>query len=420
MSKLKKYKFNDLYKMSSGISTKPEQAGNGNPFVSFSTVFNNYFLPTNITDRMNTSEKEQEVYSIKKGDILLTRTSETIGELAMSCVALKDFPKATYSGFVKRLRPIQKDVTYDKYIGFYLRSKFFRKTITNNAILTLRASLNEDIFSYLSLYLPDYQIQKKIGDFLFCLNQKISLNNRINTELEAMAKTIYDYWFVQFDFPNAKGKPYKSSGGKMVWNEELKREIPEGWEVKRLEEVVKIVRGASPRPIDDFLSNEGMPWIKISDATATINRFITETKQFIISEGISKSRFLEKDTLILSNSASPAIPRITKIKSCVHDGWLIIDNYSHGLTKEFMFHFFDYERPRILNMGSGSIFKNLKTDYLKDFKIVLPPNHLLNQSTPQLKIISDTIYLKTKENQTLTQLRDWLLPMLMNGQVSVE
>src|ERR1700754_2894604 len=124
MNNLKKYQFCKLYAMSSGISSKPEQAGHGAPFASFSTIFNNYFLPATLADKMDTSEKEQETYSIKKGDIFLTRTSETIDELGMSCVALNDYPKATFSGFVKRLRPLQNDRTYARYMGFYLRSKF--------------------------------------------------------------------------------------------------------------------------------------------------------------------------------------------------------------------------------------------------------------------------------------------------------
>ena len=234
MNKLKKYKLSDLYEMSSGISTKKEQAGHGASFVSFGTVYNNYFLPFELQEKMDTSEYEQEKYSIKKGDIFLTRTSETINELAMSSVALKDYPNATYSGFTKRLRPLQNDITYDKYMGFYLRSIFFRKTMTNNAVLTTRASFNEEIFSYLDLYLPDFETQVRNGDLLYLLNEKIELNKKINSELEAMAKTLYDYWFVQFDFPNEEGKPYKSSGGDMEWNEELKREIPVGWEVKEL------------------------------------------------------------------------------------------------------------------------------------------------------------------------------------------
>ena len=118
MNNLKKYAFADLYDMASGISSTKDQAGHGAPFVSFSTVFNNYFLPDELPDLMDTSEKEQEIYSIKEGDILITRTSETIDELAMSCVATKDYPKATYSGFTKRLRPKTEGIAYSKYLAF--------------------------------------------------------------------------------------------------------------------------------------------------------------------------------------------------------------------------------------------------------------------------------------------------------------
>lgn len=185
MNRLHKYAFSDLYDMSSGISSKKEQAGHGAPFVSFRTVYNNYFLPDELTDLMNTSEHEQETYSIKKGDIFITRTSETVDELAMSCVALKDYPKATYSGFVKRLRPKTTGIVYDKYMAFFLRSEYFRKVINNNTIMTLRASFNEDIFSFLTVYLPDYEEQVKIGDLLYDLERKIGINKKINDNLTA-------------------------------------------------------------------------------------------------------------------------------------------------------------------------------------------------------------------------------------------
>ena len=166
MNKLHKHAFSELYDISSGLSSTKEQAGHGAPFVSFSTVFNNYFLPDELPDLMDTSMADQEKYSVKRGDILITRTSETVDELAMSCVALKDYPKATFSGFVKRLRPKEKSTVYDKYMAFFLRSEYFRNVINAKTIMTLRASFNEDIFSYLDLYLPNYEEQVKIGDFL--------------------------------------------------------------------------------------------------------------------------------------------------------------------------------------------------------------------------------------------------------------
>ena len=185
MSKITKYVFSDIYDISSGISTAKEQAGHGAPFVSFRTVFNNYFLPDKLNERMETSESEQAKFSVKKGDIFITRTSETVDELAMSCVALKDYPKATFSGFVKRLRPKIEGVAYDKFMAFYLRSELFRKTINNNTIMTLRASFNEDMFSFLDLYLPEYDDQVAIGDLLYSMERAIINNKRINDNLAA-------------------------------------------------------------------------------------------------------------------------------------------------------------------------------------------------------------------------------------------
>jgi type I restriction enzyme S subunit len=292
---------------------------------------------------------------------------------------------------------------------------------------TITRIYNDNLRS-IKLNVPDSLFeQQKIASVLSALDSKIELNNRINAELEAMAKTLYDYWFVQFDFPfdfaqgkpNANGKPYKSSGGKMVWNEELKREIPEGWEVKKVEDCMRIVRGASPRPIDEFMSESGVPWIKISDATSIDHWFIIETKEFIKEDGVKHSRELLPGTLILSNSASPGIPRIVQIRSCVHDGWLIVDSFKDGLYNEFMLFYFENFRNKILNMGSGSIFKNLKTEYIKELRITLPPTNLLESSQDLFRNFATQILKNVSQNQQLTELRDWLLPMLMNGQVKV-
>ena len=117
--------------------------------------------------------------------MFFTRTSENVDELAMSSVALKEYPRATFSGFLKRLRPKMEDLVYPKFMAFYFRSSYFRKLIDCNTIMTLRASFNEDIFSFLNVYLPNYSVQKKIGDFLYHLEVKIQLNSRINDNLAA-------------------------------------------------------------------------------------------------------------------------------------------------------------------------------------------------------------------------------------------
>lgn len=436
MSELKKYKFDELYTMSSGISSKPEQAGHGFPFVSFSTVFNNYFLPDTLHELMDTSKQEQEKYSIQKGDILLTRTSETIDELGMSCVALKDYPKATFSGFVKRLRPTQKNITYDKYMGFYLRSKFFRKTMTNNAFITLRASLNEAIFSYLHLYLPDYQTQKKIGDFLHLLNTKIELNQRINAELESMAKTLYDYWFVQFDFPNEKGKPYKSAGGEMVWNEELKREIPLGWEVKKFADWVESDKSGDwgkDEPEGNYIKK--VSCIRGTDINGLNGTDTCNPPTRFILEKNSHKILNSHDLIIEISGGAPTqstgrLGFITDGALKRFDNPLICSNFCKAIVLKnkkqlynFVYHwnmlydndvFFGYE-------GKTSGIKNLLFDsFVNSHWTVVPPSELVDKFYDFMQTILSQKHTLLLESQTLTELRDWLLPMLMNGQVEVK
>jgi type I restriction enzyme, S subunit len=424
MTSIREYNFSDLYEMGSGISSKPEQAGHGSPFVSFSTVFNNFFLPDKLNDLMNTSEREQEIYSVKAGDILLTRTSETIDELGMSCVVLKDYPKATFSGFVKRLRPTQENIIYPQYMGFYLRSKFFRKTMTNNAVLTLRASLNEDIFSYLKLYLPDYPTQKRIGDFLYSLNQKISLNNRINAELEAMAKIIYDYWFVQFDFPISKGqakamgkpklegKPYKASGGKMVWSEELKREVPEGWDIGSLADIANIKMGQSP-PGESY-NETGNGTVFFQGSTDFGSRFPT-TRQFTTLP----SRMAEQGDILLSVRAPVGTMNIAKVECCIGRGLAALNSkdncmaYLHGVMRNLHQIF---ERRNT----DGTTFGAITKDDLFSLKVLRPSKTVLEKFNDITKPMFDQQNVMADENQKLSELRDWLLPMLMNGQVKIK
>jgi len=426
MSNLKKYKFDELYTMSSGISSKPKQAGHGSPFVSFSTVFNNFFLPETLVDRMDTSEREQKTYSIRKGDILLTRTSETIDELGMSCVVLKDYPKATFSGFTKRLRPTQENITYDKYMGFYLRSKFFRKTMTNNAILTLRASLNEAIFSYLHLYLPDYQTQKNIGDFLHLLNTKIELNQRINAELESMAKTLYDYWFVQFDFPDKNGKPYKSSGGKMVRNAEMKRYIPERWEVYDLSDIItRSGTGLNPRKNFKLgIGNNFYVTIKnINNGKIVLNDKCDKVDDEALKIINKRSDLRPGD--ILFTSIEPV--GLTYFIHSTPTNWNINEsvftlrpNYEK-VTSEYLFMLLSSIEMKAFtkNCSAGSIHKGIRHGVLKTFKLPYGNKDLVDIFSSFISPILKRVENLDIESQKLSELRDWLLPMLMNGQVKV-
>ena len=409
--------------MSSGISSTKEQAGHGSPFVSFSTVFNNYFLPDILPDLMDTSKQEQNIYSIKEGDILITRTSETIDELAMSCVAAKDYPSATYSGFTKRLRPKTEGITYHKYLAFYLRGKLFRKAVTNNAFMTLRASFNEDIFSFLSLYLPEYKEQVKIGDMLYLMEQKIQLNKSICFELESMAKTLYDYWFVQFDFPDENGRPYRASGGEMVWNPQLKREIPKGWEAGTIGQIGSVISGGTPTTTrEDNYCNHGIAWITPNDLSKNEDKmFISHGERDITQSGLDNSSavLMPKHSVLLSTRAPIGYLAISSNEICTNQGFKsIVPNA--GYHEYFIYYLIKRNVPAIAQQGVGTTFKEVSKDTLSNFAVPLPPKSLVNNFAEKVTPLCEKRCILEEENHELKRVRDWLLPMLMNGQARVE
>lgn len=416
MSEWKRYKLSDLYEMSSGISSTKEQAGHGSPFLSFSVVFNNYFLPDSLIDLMDTTEGDKQKYSINEGDIFLTRTSEIVNELAMSSVALKDYPESSFSGFLKRLRPVDKRIVYPKFMAFYLRSPLFRRTIINNTVMTLRASFNEAMFSYLAIMLPDFETQKKIGDFLYSLEKKKQINNQINQELEAMAKTLYDYWFVQFDFPDQNGKPYKSSGGKMVYHPELKREIPEGWGVDSLWNIANFYNGlAMQKYRPDTNEDDYLPVIKIREM---MNGFSKDTEKARLD--IPAEAVVERGDILFSWSATLEVIIWGKERGALnqHIFKVTSDTYPKSFIyfelKSYLKVFKSIAELRKTTMG------HITQDHLKQAKIVVPPIELISKLDAKLQPIMSQQQILENQNQELTQLRDWLLPMLMNGQVKVE
>jgi type I restriction enzyme S subunit len=408
--------------MSSGISSTKEQAGHGSPFLSFSVTFNNYFVPDELTDLMATSDKEKEIYSIKSGDIFLTRTSEVVDELAMSCVAIKDYAGASYSGFLKRLRPTQTGIAYSKFMAFYLRSPMFRKTMTNNAVMTLRASLNEAIFSYLYLLLPDFDDQITAGDLLYLLNEKIELNNRISAELEAMAKILYDYWFVQFDFPDANGKPYKTSGGKMVYNPTLKREIPEGWEVNELSEVTSAIRrGVSPKYTEEggisVLNQKCVREHRISFEDARRHQAEIRTDD---------DRLLKIFDVVVNSTGVGTLGRVAFVKRLLEEKTTVDSHVSivradrEKISPQYLAWTMIRYQPIIEAAANGSTGQvELSKSFLENINVVIPAEKITFGFENLANPIVHEMATREEENERLIDLRDWLLPMLMNGQVTV-
>ena len=409
--------------MSSGLSSKKEQAGHGAPFVSFGTVFNNYFLPEELPDLMDTNEKEQQIYSIKAGDVLITRTSETIDELAMSCVAVKDYPKATYSGFTKRLRPKREGIAYPKYMAFYFRSALFRKAVTNNAFMTLRASFNEDIFTFLDVYLPDYDEQVRIGDILYRIECKIQKNKEINDYLEEMTKTIYDYWFVQFDFPDENGKPYKSSGGKMVWNDKLNLQIPNTWQSTELSSYGKIISGGTPSTEnEDFYADDGIAWITPNDlSNNTSNMFISHGERDISVQGLNNSSatLIPSSSILLSTRAPIGYIAVSMNELTTNQGFkTLVPNDTDNTS--FLYYLIKRNIPYLEQMGTGTTFKEVSKDSMEHLTVILPSNNILAHFFQKIKPYMMLRKSYEQETKKLISIRNWLLPIVMNGQATIK
>ena len=421
MNKIKKYALSELYDMSSGISSTKEQSGHGAPFVSFKTVFNNYFLPEELPDLMDTNEKEQETYSIKMGDVFITRTSETIDELAMSCVAVKNYPGATYSGFIKRLRPKTARIVYPKYMAFYFRSELFRKAVTNNAFMTLRASFNKDIFTFLDIYLPDYHEQVKIGDMLYSIECKIQKNKKINDYLEEQLQLLYDYWFTQFNFPDDDGQPYKASNGLMVWNENINHIIPAGWQVKPMGTICSFRNG-----INYNKNVEGNTTYKIINVRniSSSTLFLDESNfdEICLPRQQGDKYCVSDESIIIARSGIPGATRIlcNPSSNIIFCGFIICCTpYNNTLQNYLTLYLKQFEGSSATQTG-GSILKNVSQETLKNLLVPIPPQSLLNQFNDSVSHIYNLIIGNIKENVQLTTLRDWLLPMLMNGQATIE
>lgn len=298
-----------------------------------------------------------------------------------------------------------------KFIYYNLfRDDFFDFVMKGSKGTKMPRGDKNQILNYL---IPDFELstQKKIAKVLSDLDTKIELNNKINTELEAMAKMLYDYWFVQFDFPDANGKPYKSSGGKMVWNEELKSEIPVGWEVKELSDIANIIMGQSP-PGESY-NEEGLGTVFYQGCTDFGNRFPTIRKYTT-----SPTRFAKQGDILLSVRAPVGTMNIAKENCCIGRGLASLNSKDNCIAYLFgvmvnLKQIFDRRNV------DGTTFGSITKDDLFSLNVLKPSNTVLLEFD---KIVNPCFQKQNKleeENIQLSSLRDWLLPMLMNGQVSV-
>ena len=192
---------------------------------------------------------------------------------------------------------------------------------------------------------------------------------------------------------------------------------PIEWKSGVLGDFVEIKRGGSPRPIQNYLSDSGLHWLKISDATGISSPFINEIKEYIVEDGLKKTVFLKSGALVLSNSATPGLPKILDIDTCIHDGWLYFP--TSKLSNEYLYLYFKHIREKLIALGNGSVFTNLKTDILKNYPSLLPSHEILKEFDSIVQPMFKSILANTREIKQLTTIRNNLLPKLISGELDI-
>lgn len=320
------------------------------------------------------------------------------------------------------------------FLYYYLsnKTKSFMNSTHGSIMLHLTKTFMEDL---IITYPKELNSQSQIAKVLSDLDAKIELNNKINAELEAMAKTLYDYWFVQFDFPVANGKPYKSSGGKMVWNNDLKREIPEGWEVDNLSSFINNDKsGDWGKEQEEGNYNQKVYCVRGADINGLNGKGELKTpERYILEKNLFKT--LDPHDLIVEISGGSPVQSTGRLAYITEetlqrfDAPIICSNFCKAVTLKNKYYFFNFVLQWNSIYDAGVLFgyegktsgiKNLLFEsFVCSHYTAIPPIELAEKFYDFMKPIQIKKEKNLKENQDLTSLRDWLLPMLMNGQVCV-
>lgn len=425
--KLTRYKLGEILNVTRGASLSGEFYATEGEYIRLTCgnfdYQNNCFKENKSKDNLYYVGDFRSEFLMEEGDIITPLTEQAIGLLGSTAI-IPESGKYIQSQDVAKI--VCKEDLLDKNFAFYLiSSALVKQQLSAAAQQTKIRHTSPDKIKDCTVWIPELSEQKRIGKLLRSIDSKIERNRQINQNLEAMAKQLYDYWFVQFDFPDQNGKPYKSSGRKMVYNPELKREIPEGWGVEKLDDLGTIVGGSTPtKSISDNFTKggEGYSWITPNDLSNNKgNKFIKNGEIDVTVRGLKDAslKLYPEGTVLMSSRAPVGYLAIATKELTTNQGFksFIPDK---KYDKNYIYYTLQNCLKVIEQNASGSTFKEISATVLKDIKVLQPNLEIVKKF--EIKVSSINNYIRDNEvqNQELTQLRDWLLPMLMNGQVKVE
>jgi type I restriction enzyme S subunit len=380
------------FRIGDGLHGTPSYVeGSGIYFINGNNLKNGRIEITNNTKCVSEEELKNNFIELNENSLLLS-INGTLGSMAFYRNEKVMLGKS--SAYLNFTSPINKFYYY--YFQLPFVQEYFFNVATGSTIKNLSLKSIQDF----EVPVPEFNVWNNIANVLSSLDSKIELNNRINAELEVMAKTIYDYWFVQFDFPDKNGNPYKTSGGTLVWNEELKREIPEFWEVATIDSYAEVKKGELITAKD---AKEGS--IKVIAAGIDFS-YLHSTPNRL------------KNTITISGSGANA-GYINFWREPIFASDCITVRGKTDTETLILLQYLNYIQPHILNQATGSAQPHVYPSDIKVLNYVVPPAQLIENYGNAIISMNEKIGNNLKENQKLTELRDWLLPMLMNGQVKV-
>jgi type I restriction enzyme S subunit len=415
----------EVFDVRSGLSKPGSEFGSGFPFVTFKDVLDNYFLPETLGSLVRSSKIEQELCNVRRGDVFLTRTSETQEELGLSSVALRDYEGATFNGFTKRLRPKGAHHVVPEYAAYYLRSPRFRAEMSTFSSLSTRASLNNDMLNRLQIVLPDRKTQEGIGYTLRALDDKIEQNRRTGRSLEELARATFKAWFVDFEPVKAKAAGQTSFPGmpSTVFATLTDRltdsslgQVPQGWAVRALSQVCRIVSGGTPKRSEAAYWGGDVPWYSIKDAPPDGEPWVNFTSEHISQAGLDGSAATLVPVGCTIISARGTVGRLGLVarpmafnQSCY--GLLPSDKVSYRHLYLLLREVVDELKQR----SHGSVFDTITRQTFDTVNVVLPPPEVLAEFENVTAPWFDLLLALLKESSRLSELRDYLLPRLLSG-----
>ena len=404
MSEWKSVKLGELYEVHNGLSKGRKFFGSGYPFLSFSTVFNNYFIPDELTDLVQSTESERNSYSIHRGDIFVTRTSETSDELGMSCVALKDYPDATYNGFTKRMRPIT-DRVLPEYIGYYMRMPSFRGEFQAFSTMTTRASLkNEDLLS-LSVCLPSLDEQNRIAQALLNYDNLIENNQKQIKLLEEAAQRLYKEWFVDLRFPGHE-------------DVQIVDGVPEGWRKTPFSQKVDVMSGGTPKTSNPEYYNGSIPFYSPKDSSGAFFAFNTETHISQYGLDNCNSKLYPQGTVIITARGTVGKTTILAVPMAMNQSCYALKS-DYFASVYYIFFALRQEIEALKTMANGGVFDTIIVKTFDRINILDPDKAIIEKFDQAVSPFMGEIKNDMRKITYLTEARDRLLPKLMSGEIEL-